>query len=73
MQQDEVDVTTYSGSGPLDVRSTTAKLNVVTYECCPEPYTDITYRLSLAERPRQVQPDKNRQINRVFEGHFWRK
>ena len=43
---DQADVSTYQPNPAYDLLSAEAKRHVMLYECCPEPYIDITYYLT---------------------------
>lgn len=52
MQESEQgDQTNYHQNGEFDLIGFRAVRHVVTYSCCPEPYPDITYTISLKRRP----------------------
>ena len=45
-----MDTSSYARNSEWDLIGTSARRNVVVYECCPEPYVDITYTLHLRRR-----------------------
>eukprot|EP00092_Neocalanus_flemingeri_P077106 GFUD01095704.1.p1 GENE.GFUD01095704.1~~GFUD01095704.1.p1 ORF type:complete len:324 (-),score=58.07 GFUD01095704.1:50-994(-) len=45
-----MDISTYLTNTAWDLISAEGKLNTVQYECCPEPYLDITYTIKLRRR-----------------------
>jgi len=49
-QLSPVNLASYSEACPLIVQSHEAKRNVNYYECCEEPYIDISFSLQLALR-----------------------
>jgi len=50
--RDTVDLSTYQQSGEWELKHTIAELNTYTYQCCPEPYQDITFKILLKRRSR---------------------
>ena len=46
----EIDTSTYQPNPGWDLISVPAKRNVQRYECCPEPYIDITFTVELKRR-----------------------
>lgn len=50
MQKDEMDLSTYITNPKWEVVSSDGKLNEVFYECCPEPYQDITFTIKMRRR-----------------------
>ena len=46
----EVDLSGYILNGEWDLVSAEAVRNVVKYSCCPDPFIDITYNLTLRRR-----------------------
>ena len=49
--KDGLDISGYVRNEEWDLRFTSGKRNEVVYECCPEPYLDVTYTLHLARKP----------------------
>merc|ERR1712226_643224 len=49
-QSDQVDTSTYTAHTLYELVSAQAKRNVLVYECCPEPYIDITYNMVFRKR-----------------------
>ena len=45
---DTVDTSTYQRNAVWDLVSAPAKRSAVRYECCPEPYIDITFTIEIA-------------------------
>jgi len=50
-QHEEGDISNYKANGEFDLLSFKSVRTVETYSCCPEPYPDITYTISLKRRP----------------------
>ncbi|CAL8092915.1 unnamed protein product [Orchesella dallaii] len=50
-EREEGDQSNYHQNGEFDLIDFRAVRNVVVYSCCPEPYPDITYTISLKRRP----------------------
>ncbi|KAK6169111.1 hypothetical protein SNE40_020225 [Patella caerulea] len=48
--QDKMDLHDYMPSNEWDLISNTGSRNVKYYSCCPEPYPDLTFRLSFRRR-----------------------
>ncbi|CAH1797307.1 unnamed protein product [Owenia fusiformis] len=46
----EGDISTYQPSGEWDLIGVTAIRNIEKYECCPEPYIDITFTVHIRRR-----------------------
>merc|ERR1719193_1729978 len=44
------DISTYVPNGEWDLIGVPGKRNSVTYECCPEPYVDITFTIHIRRR-----------------------
>jgi len=49
----KMDISTYVKNSNWHLVSTTGELKEVTYDCCPEPYQDITYTITLRRRTRR--------------------
>jgi nicotinic acetylcholine receptor len=47
---DTIDISNYQASGEWDLIDYPAKRSVLTYECCPEPYIDITFTIHIRRR-----------------------
>jgi nicotinic acetylcholine receptor len=50
LKDDEGDLGTYVLNGEWDLLGVPAKRNEVIYECCPEPYLDITFIIKIRRR-----------------------
>jgi nicotinic acetylcholine receptor len=50
MVSNHVDVSNYAPNKLWNLKSTQAKRNKVFYDCCPEPYIDVTFTLELTRR-----------------------
>ena len=50
LQQSEVDTSTFVMNKNWFLANATAQRNEIFYECCPEPYLDIAYRITLDKR-----------------------
>ena len=48
--KDGLDISGYVRNEEWDLRFTSGKRNEVVYECCPEPYLDVTYTLHLTRK-----------------------
>ncbi|XP_067885063.1 neuronal acetylcholine receptor subunit alpha-7-like [Heterodontus francisci] len=46
----EVDISTYLPNGEWDLVGVPGKRNEIRYECCEEPYTDVTYTVMMRRR-----------------------
>ena len=46
-----MDISGYVRNSEWDLISAEGRLNTVVYECCPEPYLDITYTIRIRRRP----------------------
>jgi len=51
LQSEEADTSDFIRNPEWELVGVPAKLNKVYYECCPEPYLDITYEVILRRRP----------------------
>ena len=49
---DEIDLSTFVTNYEWDLLKTKSTRNEIIYECCPEPYFDITYILYLSRKPQ---------------------
>lgn len=49
-RSDSVDISTYQPSGEWDLISVPAVRSVLLYECCPDPYIDITFTIHIRRR-----------------------
>ena len=45
------EMTDYVTSNEWDIVETSAKKNVIQYICCPEPYIDLTFTLTIRRKP----------------------
>jgi len=50
LQSDEGDTTTFIPNGEWDLLGVPAQQNEVIYDCCPEPYLDITFIIKIRRR-----------------------
>merc|ERR1719340_86842 len=50
LQQDSGDISGFIANGEWALLGVPAKLNEVIYECCPEPYLDITFIIKIRRR-----------------------
>ena len=50
LKRDTADLSGYTMSGEWDLLSARAKLNLVKYSCCPDPYIDITYTITIRRK-----------------------
>jgi len=48
---ESMDISSYVRNEEWDLSRAVGKRNEVIYECCPEPYLDVTYTLHLVRRP----------------------
>merc|ERR1711915_389604 len=53
LKSDTVDVSTLLENREWELVKTTAAGNEVIYECCPEPYVDITFNIKLKKRQQE--------------------
>ena len=51
LKDEHVDISSYTTNLEWELISADSKRNEVFYECCPEPYTDITFILNMKRRP----------------------
>ena len=51
VKEESLDTSGFVRNEEWELSRTTGKRNEVLYECCPEPYLDITYTLHLTRRP----------------------
>jgi len=51
LQSEEADTSDFVRNPEWELVGVPAKLNKIYYECCPEPYLDITYEVILRRRP----------------------
>jgi len=51
---DGVDLSTFVVNEKWDLLSVEGKRNEIFYPCCPEPYLDITYKLTLKRKPQSL-------------------
>ena len=49
-KSDHIDTSTYRANDHLELLETSVKRNVRSYDCCPEPYIDITFEIKLRKR-----------------------
>merc|ERR1719206_469701 len=54
MQSSSADLGNYTPHPAWDIVSAAGRRNEVIYECCPEPYLDITYTIQLRKRERNL-------------------
>jgi len=54
MQSSSADLGNYAPHPAWDIVSAAGRRNEVIYECCPEPYLDITYTIQLRKRERSL-------------------
>ncbi|CAK9293207.1 unnamed protein product [Gordionus sp. m RMFG-2023] len=50
LKNSSADVSTYMQNGEWDMLGIPATKNIKTYDCCPEPYVDITYEVVIRRR-----------------------
>ncbi|XP_062865247.1 neuronal acetylcholine receptor subunit alpha-7 [Trichomycterus rosablanca] len=50
LQMQEVDISTYIPNGEWDLVGVPGKRNELYYECCKEPYPDVTYTVTIRRR-----------------------
>ncbi|CAH1792588.1 unnamed protein product [Owenia fusiformis] len=48
---DSADLASYESNGEWDVMSVNAERHSILYNCCPEPYIDVTYYIKIKRKP----------------------